>query len=58
MAEAREVIHLVEESRLESLPDAVSIMVAGLVDDDSTVPTINPVFECISTKGIPLWVQL
>ena len=56
MAEAREVIFLVEECRLESLPDAVSVLVAGLIDDDSTVSTFNPVFECISTKGTPLTV--
>ena len=57
MAEAREVIFLVEQCRLESLQDAVSVVVAGLIDDDSTVSTFNPVFECISTKGTPLLVE-
>ena len=56
MAEAREVISDVEEYQLKSLPDTVSVMVAGLIDDDSTVPTLNPVFECFRTKGIQLWV--
>ena len=56
-ADASEVTHLVEESRVKGLSDAVSVIVAGLIDDESTVPTINPVFECFSTKGIPLWFK-